>query len=74
MLINVWARQKNPEEARYVMSLMKAAGIAPDVVSYNTLAQVRIYSPPLVFGKFTNVFPLMLSLSISLNLQEFIAR
>jgi hypothetical protein len=28
----------------------------------------------LVFGKFTNVFPLMLSLSISLNLQEFIAR
>lgn len=49
MLINVWARQKNPDEARYVMSLMKAAGIAPDVVSYNTLAQVRIYSQPLFF-------------------------
>lgn len=72
MLINVWARQKNPEEARYVMSLMKAAGIAPDVVSYNTLAQVRIYSQPLVFGK--RIFSLMLSLGISLNLQELIAR
>lgn len=45
MLINVWARQKNPEEARYVISLMRASGIPPDVVSYNTLAQVFFFVP-----------------------------
>jgi pentatricopeptide repeat domain-containing protein 1 len=40
MLIKVWAQDKNPEKARHVISLMRAAGVGPDVVSYNTLAQV----------------------------------
>jgi pentatricopeptide repeat domain-containing protein 1 len=40
MILNAWARQKDAEQARWVMSLMRTAGIAPDVISYNTLAQV----------------------------------
>lgn len=43
-LIKVWAQHKNPEKARYVMSLMRAAGVGPDVVSFNTLAQVSFPS------------------------------
>lgn len=44
MLIKVWVQHKNPEKARHVISLMRAAGVGPDVVSFNTLAQV--YSSP----------------------------
>lgn len=43
-LIKVWAQHRNPDQARYVMALMRAADVGPDVVSYNTLAQVLAYS------------------------------
>jgi pentatricopeptide repeat domain-containing protein 1 len=39
-LLKVWAQHKNPEKARHIISLMRAAGVRPDHVSFNTLAQV----------------------------------
>ena len=43
-LLKVWAANKNLEKARYTISLMRAAGVGPDVVSFNTLAQVSFFT------------------------------